>query len=169
MPLVNRNSTAIADMVASPKVLVNPSKGAAGHLMEVAGYVANAADDSQNSVFRFCRVSSNVRISQVILAAQNATAGAVNVGVHQTADNGGAVVDADLFGSAVALTSSALTEGVDITYESNEYTFAESVQPLWQVLGLTSDPNREYDITATVSTDFNAAGVGMLMKVRYVA
>ncbi len=169
MAVVDRNSTAIADMVAVPKALVNPSKGAAGQVFEVAGTVTTANDDSANSIGRFCRVPSNARISQVLLSTNAAasTAGAVDVGVYQTADNGGAVIDADLFGSAVALTSTK-KENLDVTYESGEYTMAESVQPLWQVLGLTSDPNRDYDIAYTITTTFNGGPTSMNLKVRYV-
>lgn len=170
MATVNRNSSAIADMVATPKVLVNPTKGSAGRLREVAGTVTTAADDSSTSVGRFCRVPSNARISQVLLSTSAAasTAGAVDIGIYQTADNGGAVVDADLFGSAVALTSTK-KENLDVTYESGEYTMDESVQPLWQVLGLTVDPNREYDVAYTITTTFNGGPTGINLKVRYVA
>lgn len=168
MAVVNRNSTAIADMVAIPKVLVNPSKGASGQLFEAAGYVANAADDSENSVHRFCRIPSNARVSAVLLSTADAsTAGAIHIGVYQTADNGGAVVDADLFASAFALTDGPYSN-VDLTHESGEYTYAESMKPLWEVLGLTSDPNREYDVAATITTTYNGAGVGQALKVQYV-
>lgn len=168
MAITNRNSTAIADMVSVPNVLVNPSKGAAGILREVCGYVANAADDDATSVYRFCRVPSNARISQVLLSTGDATtAGAINVGLYQTADNGGAVVDADLFASALALTGGPF-QNQDITYESGEYTEAESAKPLWEVLGLTSDPKREYDVCAVISTTYQAAAVGTIIKVRYV-
>ncbi len=168
MAQTNRNSTAIADMVAVPRVPVSPTKGAAGQLFEVAGYVANAADDSQNAIHRFVRVPSNARISQVLLTTGDASsAGACDVGIYQTAENGGAVVDADLFASAFALTGGPF-ENTDITYESDEYTEAESVKPLWEVLGLTSDPKRDYDVAATITTTYNGAAVGQLIKVRYV-
>lgn len=167
MAVVNRNSTAIADMVAVPRVPVNPTKGAAGRLFEVAGLVTPAADDSANSIHRFCRVPSNARISTVLLnAAAATTAGAVDIGVYQTADNGGAVVDADLFASAVALT--AAQTNANLTYESGEYTLAESVKPLWEVLGLASDPNREYDIAWTITTTFNGGPTAALLRVQYV-
>lgn len=170
MAVTNRNSTAIADMVAIPRVPVGSTKGAAGQLFEVAGYVANAADDSATSILRFCRVPSNARISSVQMTTGAATgasaAGAIDIGVYQTADNGGTVVDADLFASAQALT--AALSNADVTYESGEYTVAESVKPLWEVLGLSSDPGREYDIAATITTTFNGAAVGQVIKVRYV-
>lgn len=168
MAQTNRNSTAIADMVAIPRVPVNPCKGAPGQLVEAAGYVANAADDSQNAIHRFVRVPSNARISQVLFSTGDASsAGAVNIGIYQTADNGGAVVDADLFASALDLTGGPF-QNTDVTYESGEYTVAESVSALWEVLGLSADPKREYDVAATISTTYNGAAVGQLLKVRYV-
>lgn len=166
MAVINRNSTAIADMVAIPRVPVGSTKGAAGQMFESAGYVANAADDSATSILRFCRVPSNARISSVQMTTGAATAGAVDIGVYQTADNGGTVVDADLFASAQALTAALFN--ADVTYESGEYTVAESVKPLWEVLGLSSDPGREYDVAATITTTFSAASVGQVLKVRYV-
>ena len=168
MPIVNRNSLSIADMVALPRVPVNPSNGAEGKLFESAGYVANAANDDATSVHRFCRVPSNARVSAVLLSTGDAsTAGAIDVGIYQTAENGGAVVDADFFASAFALTNGPYSN-VDLTHESGEYTFAESMQPLWQALGLTADPQREYDVAATITTTYNGAGVGQALKVRYV-
>lgn len=168
MAQVDRNSNTITNMVASPRVAVDSNKGGAGQLVEVAGYVANAADDSANSIHRFVRVPSNARISQLLFSTGDATtAGAINIGVYQTADNGSAVVAAGLFVSALDLTGGPFNN-LDATYESGEYTLAESVKPLWEVLGLSADPCREYDIAATISTTFNAAAVGQLLKVRYV-
>lgn len=162
-----RNSTAIADMVATPQVLVNPSKGAPGVLRESAGYVANAADDDDTSVFRFCRVPSNARVSEILLTTGDASsAGAVNIGLHQTEGNGGAVVDANLFATTLALTGGPFNNAQVI--DSVEYTAAEQAKPLWEVLGLSSDPQIEYDVTASVSTTFNGAAVGQTLKVRYV-
>lgn len=169
MAQTDRNSNIIANSVATPLVYNSPTNGGAGVLHEVTGYVANAADDSANAIHRFVRVPSNARISQLLFSTGDATsAGAINVGIYQTADYGGAVVDADLFVSALALTGGPF-QNTDITYESGEYTEAESVKPLWEVLGLTSDPNRDYDIAATISTTYNGATVGQVLKVRYVA
>lgn len=169
MAITNRNSNLIANTVATPRVANSPGIGAASTLKEVCGYVANAADDDATSIQRFVRVPSNARISQVLLTTGDATtAGAINVGVYQTAENGGAVVDADLFASALALTGGPF-ENADITYESDEYTEAESIKPLWSVLGLTSDPCRDYDIAATITTTYQAAAVGQVLKVRFTS
>jgi hypothetical protein len=168
MAQVDRNSNVITNAVATPKTPNNPAVGGPAQMIEVAGLVTCAADDSANSIHRFVRVPSNARISQLLFSTADATtAGAINIGVYQTAENGGAVVDADLFASAVDLTGGPMLN-LDVTYESGEYTYAESVKPLWEVLGLSSDPCREYDIAATISTTYNAAGTTQVLKVRYV-
>lgn len=168
MAVVDRNSNVIANVVAVPPVANDVNKGASGSLCEVAGTITTAADDTANSIGRFVRVPSNARISQVLLSTSAAasTAGAVDIGVYKTAANGSTVVDADLFGSAVALTSTQ-KQNLDVTYESGEYTMAESVKPLWEVLGLSSDPNTEYDIAYTITTTFNGGPTAMNLKVRY--
>jgi hypothetical protein len=168
MAQVNRNSNVIANAVATPRVPNQPAIGGAAQMMEVAGLVTCAADDAQNSIHRFVRVPSNARISQLLFStADAATAGAINLGVYQTSENGGAVVDADLFASAIDLSGGPMLN-LDCTYESGEYTYAESVKPLWEVLGLSADPCCDYDIAATISTTYNGAGTTQVLKVRYV-
>lgn len=168
MSVVNRNSNTIANAVAVPRVPNSPGVGGEGILREVAGVVATATDDSQNSIHRFCRLPSNARVSQVLLSCIAAgSAGAVDVGLYQTVERGGAVVDADLFGSAVALTSGN-KDNLDVTYESGEYTITESLKPLWEVLGLTEDPCIEYDLATTITTTFSSGPTAMALKARYV-
>lgn len=168
MAQVNRNSNVIANAVASPRTPNSPAVGGAAVMHEVAGLVTCAADDSSGSIHRFVRVPSNARISQALFSTGDATtAGNIDIGVYQTTENGGAVVDADLFASALALTGGPF-EDVAVHYESDEYTMAESVKPLWEVLGLTSDPCRDYDIAATITTTYNGADTSQLLKVRYV-
>lgn len=167
MGVVNRNSNVITNAVAVPKTPNNPAVGGPVKLMEVAGVVSSAADDSATSIFRMVRVPSNARISQVLLHCLLASsAGNIDIGVYQTSENGGAVVDADLFASAVAITTPDKLN-LDVTYESGEYTVAESVKPLWEVIGLTSDPCREYDVCITITTTFNGGPTAMGLKVRY--
>lgn len=169
MAEVNRNSNVITNAVATPRAANSPQIGGAGILREVAGLVTCAADDSANSIHRFVRVPSNARISQVLFSTLLASsAGNIDVGVYQTIENGGAVVDADLFASAVALTTPDKLN-LDVTYESGQFTMAESVKPLWEVLGLSADPCRDYDIATTITTTYNGASTTQVLKVRYVA
>jgi hypothetical protein len=140
---------------------------AAGRLQEIVGVATTSATQADTDTIHFVRVPSNAIISQVLISAADATtAGAINIGVYQTQENGGAVVDADLFASALDLTGGPFNNA-DQTFESGEYTYAESEQPLWEVLGLSQDPNIEYDIVGDVSTTFNGGPTSIRLAVRY--
>lgn len=165
--MANVNSTWITNAVATPKVF-SSSNISAGRLFEASSAATVSATQASGDTIRLVRVPSNARISQVLLSTGDATtAGAIDIGVYQTADNGSTVVDADLFASALALTGGPFNNS-DQTFESGEYTYAESAKPLWEVLGLSADSNREYDIVATVTTTGNGMDTTIALKVRYV-
>lgn len=164
--MANVNSTWITNAVATPKVLTDAAKSV-GRAMVAKSAATVSASQSSSDTIRLVRVPSNARIDAVLLTTGDATtAGAVNIGVWQTADNGGTVVDADLFASALALTGGPFLRS-DQTFESGEYTYAECCKPLWEVLGLSADPGREYDIVAEVSTTFNGADTTIVLEVHY--
>lgn len=166
MAVVDRDSAGIVLQEAN-EVLTTPL--AALTMREVNAVVTPAADDTVASIHRFCRVPSNARISQVLMSAADAsTAGKYDVGIYQTVENGGALVDVDLFASALDLSAgSGIGFNFEVTHESGEYTIAETEEPLWEVLGLTEDPNIEYDVVGLVETTFNGGPVFVGMKVRY--
>jgi hypothetical protein len=167
MAVVDRNSLLITNRNATPRVVSAPHLS--GALKEKVGVIAAVTDDSATSVFRICSVPSNARMSEILVtAADFTTAGAINVGLHRTTADGGAVVDADLFASAVDMSGGPFSN-LDITREAGttNWTLANAENALWQALGLTSDPGIEYDVTATISTNFNG-GSTLLFKVRYV-
>lgn len=161
-------STWITNVDATPRVATNTNKSV-GEVKSAKSHATVSATQASGDIIRFVRVPSNARIDAVLLSTADATtAGNIDIGVYQTAENGGAVVDADLFASALALTGGPFLNS-DQTFESTQYTYAESCLPLWEVLGLSADSNREYDIAATVTTTFDAAGTSMALEVRYVA
>jgi|DEB0MinimDraft_3_1074331.scaffolds.fasta_scaffold19566_2 hypothetical protein len=166
MAVVNTKSSAISNADASPAVLNSP-RVVGGFLRESVGTVEVAAGDDDGSVFRFVRVPSNARISTVEYANDAITAGTdYDLGVYDTADAGGAVVSVNLFGDALDLSSAhAFT---DATYETTATNISKVDQELWQLLGLTSDPSKDYDICATGVTVGSAAGT-ISLRVRYAA
>lgn len=160
-------SLAITNRDATPQV-ANSSYLEGGLLRECVGTVEMTTADS-GSTYRFCQVPSNCRISQIMLFCDDVgNAGAMDFGIYQTTANGGAVVDADFFASAVDINTAALN-GTDITYEAA--TAAGQIDDiddqLWVQLGLSADPGRMYDIVGTSTT---AAGTGgtVSLRVRYV-
>jgi hypothetical protein len=80
-----------------------------------------------------------------------------DVGLYRTAADGGAVVDADFFASAVAIATAV--NGTDITYEAaSAMDISKIEQRIWEVLGLTVDPNLEYDVAVTLTAATVAGG-----------
>jgi hypothetical protein len=87
------------------------------------------------------------------------------VGIYKTARDGGAVVSAALFASAVDLSSAH-----DFTNDLLEATATDISQcekRLWELAGLSADPGIDYDICATGNTVGSAAGT-ISMKVKFV-
>ena len=150
MATVTLKSTPITNADATPKVTNNPGV-TDGMLRRAVGTLENEAADDVGSTYRMVRVPSNAHISRVEYAADAAGAtGQVNIGVYQTADNGGAVVDEDHFASALDPGAAAIGR-TEVTHESAVYPIESAEMPLWEALGLSADPGIDYDIVITVA------------------
>ena len=161
-------SVAITNREATPRVANDVGSGGAGIVREVSNYIASVtASLSITSIIRLVEVPSNCRISSIKLFSGAQTAGAFDIGLYRTNGDGGAVVDQDLFGSAVSCASAVA--GTDVILESGQTTIAEMHQPLWQWAGASADPKCMYDICAVVTTTDVTTGTGALgVKVQYV-
>lgn len=159
-------SSVITNADATPPVLSN-ARLAHCSMLEAVGTKQASASASIGSTYRLCRIPSNARVSEVILSCDAFdTTGAADIGVYQTAANGGAVVDADFFASAVVLTTALPNTAV--THESGVFGIEDVEKPLWEALGLSADPQRDYDIALTL-TAANGAGAtpDVTLRVRY--
>ena len=163
MAVVNTKASAITAADAGTAVKKNLT---AGVLTECAGTLEAVSGDSIASVFRLARVPSNARISRVLLSCDAITTCAGDVGVYDVAAvNSGAVIDADFFASAQSL-ATALAN-TDVTHESGVFGVEDIEQPLWQALGLSADPGKQYDIAVTLTAAAGSAGT-VSLKVAYV-
>jgi hypothetical protein len=167
MATVSVKSTQITNRDASPRVRSN-SRISRGALLCSMGVCATTAADDIGSKYNLCSIPSNARVAQLLLSCSSlGTAGAANIGLWQTTDNGGAVVDADFFASAVVLTS-ALSNS-DITTEANGANASigkeDMEKPIWEILGLTADPKIDYDIVAQLTAATVDAGYVALQAV----
>lgn len=165
MAVVNTKATAVTNADASPTQSFSSTKIAGGRIKEAVGFVTVANGDSIASTLRFARVHSSWRPSRVLLSSDAITSAAGDVGICETAANGGAAVDADLFGSAVSL--AAAQTNVDITHESGVVTLAKVEQQLWQLLGLSADPAKWYDLVVTLTAAATAGGT-VAVKFQYL-
>lgn len=167
MAVVNTKGSAVTAADTSP-----PSNGQfvnakvhGGRIKESIGTVEAVSGDSIGSTYRLVRVSSSDRISRVLLSCDAITTAAADIGIYETAVNGGAAVDADFFASAQVLTSALVNS--DVTHESGVFDIAAIEKPLWQALGLTKDPGKLYDVVATLTAAAGAAGT-VAIKVQFV-
>lgn len=165
MATENLKSTIVTNADATP-VDLTPPYLSHGRMREQVAIIEGAGGDA-GSTYRFARVWSGWRISDVIFACDDLSgAGAtLDVGLYQTAENGGAVVDADLFASAIDVATAAVAR-TSIINESGVINIDDSEKRVWEMAGLSADPQRWYDIVGTSGT---AAVTGtMMLQVRYV-
>ena len=156
MPIEAIKSSVITNSDAVPSV-INTAQLSGGRDRTARGLCSVIAGASIGSTYRCVRMKSNDLLKMLRLdCTAIATATAVDIGIYQTTDNGGAVVNASLFASAVLL--SAALAGVDITRESGVILVSDMEKSLWQLLGLPSDPQRDYEIVATTTVASTGAG-----------
>ncbi len=166
MAVVNLKAGAITNRDATPKVLTNSNISRAD-LQEAVATIECAADDATGSTYRMVSIPSNAVINEILLYTDILDSGAAtmafDIGLYHTTADGGAVVDADLFASAVLMLTSAIN-GTKVAHEANDIANAEKM--LWQILALDADPNCMYDIVLTTTGDNDTAGT-ISLKVRY--
>lgn len=166
MAVVTTKSGPITDRDSTPKVL-SDANVSGGMLREAVGTIETANGDDIGSKYIMCSIPSNARVSQVLLYCDDiGTTTLADIGLYKNTADGGAVVDADFFGSAVSLKDGALN-GSDVTHESAVFGLEDIEKPVWEALGLSSDPSLIYDVVLTLTAASDAAGTVML-KVRYV-
>lgn len=152
----NQNATPIANAVAVPKV-ISPSHNTRGKLYVAGSVIAKAAGDTDTHVYRYARVMSGDRIVSVLLR-HVALIGAsdVDIGLHDI--EGGAVVQKDLFADGLTLVT-ARASPVDVLGSgTNAVSAANADKRIWELLGLSADPKKAYDLTLTFNTGGTATG-----------
>lgn len=156
MAVAARKSTVITNRDASPRVINSPA-GAQGNLRCFTGTLETVNGDDIASTYNFGSIPSNAIPVQVLLYCDDVgTTTIADVGLYKSTADGGAVVDADFFASAVSLKDGALN-AVDVTHESGVYNIDDAEKPLWSGLGLSTDPNLVYDVVLTLTAASDAA------------
>lgn len=156
----------ITNREATPRVLNNPGLGEGADNKCAYGHLASVpASLSIGSIIRLVSVPSNSIVSELRISSGAQTAGAVDVGVYRTNGDGGAVVDADFFATAVSLAAAVVN--TDILNESTTNTLPKQGQPLWQALGMSADPKSMLDICLTVSTDVTTGLQPVALRAKY--
>jgi len=156
MAVVNVESGTITNVEAG---VAAKSHAYDSKLRSFSGQCTVTSGDDIASTYAFGHIPSNANVKQLLLYSPDiGTTTIADFGLYQTAANGGAVVDADFFASAVSLKDGVLNAS-DITHESGAYSIAESEQAIWQALGLSADPGIIYEVRATLTAAADATAV----------
>jgi hypothetical protein len=167
MAVVAVKSTLITNADALPAVLNSPRVDGGFERIEVAT-AAITSGDNTGSTYRMFRVPSNAVMTDLrVYSPDIGTTTISDIGLYRTAKDGGAVVDADFFASALSLKDGAIN-GTDVLHESAVFSIANSGKELWDALGLTSDPSVFYDVAFTLTADADATATVKLIG-RYAA
>lgn len=168
MAVVNTKSTLVTNLDTTPAIK-NPLYLMGGVVREAIGTVEIAAADCDTSVYRMVRVHSSWRIANIIRYNDAITSGAdFNVGLYETAENGGAVKNENCFADAVSLASGVVV-GVEDLYEAGADEGLEDLQKrVFEFAGESTDPNRFYDLCYTGITVGSGAGT-LSVRVQYIA
>lgn len=165
MAVVAVKSAQVTNRDASPRVF-NNGRTVAGVKRVVLDQVAIANGDSVASTYRIGQIPSRAVVLAVRVTCPDiGTTTTADVGLYRTTADGGALVDADFFGSAVSLSGGALTKS-DITLESTVVSVANAAKAVWENLGLATDPSVDYDVVLTLTGAADAAG-NVLVEVEY--
>lgn len=169
MAVVTILSGQITNDQATPPVLNNPFVAGAG-LRELVDVCAIGATDTATSQYRYFRIPSNARISDIELMNDAMTAGtSYKAGVYGI--NGGVVpvTNSDVIFFSTMSVVAARSTWTSIYFPSilNAGGLVANVtKRVWELLGLTTDPNLTYDLVVTAVTAATAGG-NLALKLAY--
>lgn len=175
MAIVNIKSTAISNRDAIPAVITD-GRLQSCTLRASVGSVAVGAADSATSYYPLVAVPSTAMVRAVYCTAPaGMTTLAGNIGVYKnTKDSGGSTTGVAAFtGSgtifAAAETLAVAKNRVDVTNNNSDaYSTAKREQPIWQAIGLSTDPGGTFDIGIAVTTANTGAAGRVGLEVHYV-
>lgn len=149
MSVTHSKSATITALEATTSVSMLNKTKTGGRVKELVETYEVTADDA-GSTTRFFRVHSSWRIGSIKVWCDAGGTGAEgDIGLYQTTENGGAVVDANLWVDALDI--SAALYGAEAN-KCQAFGPEDMGLELWDALGLTSDPRLWYDVALTVGT-----------------
>lgn len=172
-------STILSNRDATPRV-PNPLYGAGRPFVKKA-VVLCVTGKTAPSIYGFFSIRSDAHIDTVLLTCDAlSTSVTADLGCYETTRQGGGfattiaggVADArynasaltntnEIFGEDIDL-SGALTKSQQLFANSSFVTRTKADQALWQLLGFTNDPQREFDLVLVTNTTVTAGGAIMV-------
>jgi hypothetical protein len=172
MAVVNIKSALITNADSTPAVLNSPYQSFSRPIVQTA-VAAIGATDTAASVYRFARIPSSALIQDIRLLNETSmtTGTSYKCGVLSTATDGGAVVVTNsdtIFFSAVSLVTARTvwTSVYSPSILAGAAGAANTALRIWELLGLTADPIKMYDLAVTGVTVATVGG-NLALQVSY--
>jgi hypothetical protein len=167
-------------LAAAVQGAVTPVTNTAGEggpatLQNVSDVVTIASGDNTSSTYSFVRIPSSAHVKKVTYRSVTvASAGSADFNVRYSDNQNDGTPSAlqgtvpqissannKLFGAAQSLL--ATSPSLDLTYANlTNYPYGSENKPLWQALGLATDPGCWFDIVAYVTTGVTTGGTAQL-------
>ena len=167
-------STPITNLDASPPVRNTAGVGGGSPLLYKDGSCVFADTKTSGSTYQMVRLPANAIVKRVWACIDTAvTTFTVDIGVYYGSGVDvpsavrGTVLDADLFGSAVALASIVVPTQYTMEAAAAALIISDMFLPLWNLAGLTSDPGYSLDIVLT-NTATNDTTSTVYLAVEYI-
>lgn len=162
-------STPVTNLDATPPLVSTAGEGAPVCLRHIEGSATVLAASAADSTYQLVRLASTVKVKRIVFESEAQGAGKFDLGAYYATDGrigkatsllAADAIDQDFFATVIDCASAVAR--TDVTNESGTYTIAKRSQPLWQALGLSSDPGGNIDIVATVKTTDVTTGTGKI-------
>lgn len=168
MAVVNLKSASITNLDATPVVPNSTGEGAPGYIKNASDFVTVGAADSATSTYRVARLPTNAKLkalklfADAILDSNGSPTLTYGVGAaysDSTVDGTASSLQGTLISATAFRATAAFGATGNISADVlTAYGAAKRNQPLWQGLGLTSDPGGFIDVLVTVGV---AAATGV--------
>lgn len=166
-------STLAGTLALDPSVKIDAGRAGAPRMIKRArvniGTAAQIGDE-----IRLCSLKSGARVYEVRLVSDGgATAFTADLGLYKSGTNhDGAVIDADLFGSALVVSTAITYASSDQFIESTNLTDQDRGKYLWELADLgagtySSNPVEMWDIVLTPTVAATVAVTDLLLIVVY--
>lgn len=170
MAVVNLKSTMLTNRDATPKVLTDAFISG-GTVNQQFGWVLTGAADSAASTYKMVSVPSSARLAALSMINQTVGSGVLldvavwypttvptGGGAFLAASQGGALVSSSNFRTAMA-GDTVNTTPLELIVTTNTNSLPNYQEmPLWQMLGLASDPEVSLDIGISLRNAGTTAG-----------
>lgn len=161
-------TTQITNFDATPRLVPTAGAGAPALVNYNEGYTTAVASSSADATYQLVRLPSTAKVKEIFFESEAQGAGKFDLGVYYATDGSSplavssllaaAAIDQDFFASVIDCASAVAR--TNVVNESTTNTLDKRSMPLWQALGLTTDPGGNFDIVATVKTTAVTTGTG---------